>query len=82
MMDEYTVDDVAFDLLAGIFTEQERIRDEQGEEAWLEKVYDDVMLVGSLSIGLEEAGYTDAEISAEIHMRMYTGQGFTHITFE
>lgn len=80
-MDDYTGDDVAFDVLAGIFSEQERIRAEQGEDAWLEKVYDDVMLVGALTIDLEKAGYTDAEIMAEIHMRMYTGQGFTHISF-
>lgn len=80
-MDEYTADDVAFDLLAGIYGEQERIREAQGEEAWLAQAYDDVMLTGALLLGLEKAGYTDAEIQAEIHMRMYTDQGFTYITF-
>lgn len=81
-MDKYSADDFAFDLLAGIYSAQEKILAEQGEEAWLKQVYDDVMMVGGLVIGLEEAGYTEAEISAEIHMRQYTDQGFTHIRFE
>lgn len=81
-MSEYTGDDFALDLLAGIWDEQERILAEQGEEAWLKQVYDDVMTVGGLVIDLEKHGYTDAQIQAEVHMRRYTGQGFTHITFE
>lgn len=81
-MDEYTVDDFNFDLLAGIYDEQDRILAEQGEKAWLAAVYDDVMTVGSAIMELEAAGYTFAEIEAEIHMRRYTDQGFTHISFE
>lgn len=82
MMDEYTSDDVALDLLAGIFSQQERILAEHGEDAFHKAVQDDVMTVGSLWISLQEAGYTDAEIMAEVHMRRYTDQGFTHIRFE
>ncbi len=81
-MDEYSNDDFTFDLLAGIFSEQDRIFAEEGEAALMVKVDKDLMLVGSLLLSLNESGYTDTVIYAEIHMRQYTGQGFTHISFE
>lgn len=80
-MSEYTDNDFAFDLLAGIYDEMDQILAEQGEAAMLDAAHDNAMTVGGLILDLEKAGYTDAEIQAEIHMRRYTDQGFTHITF-
>ncbi len=73
--------DVWLDALAGIFSEQETVLKAQGQEAFLDKVFDDAPMVGSLWVDLNNSGMTDAEIQAEVHMRQYTGQGFTHITF-
>lgn len=83
-MDGYKEDahDFTFDLLAGIFAEQDRILAEEGEEALLKDVDENLCTVGASWLMLNEAGLTDAEILAEVHMRMYTDQGFTHISFE
>lgn len=78
--DEYTGDDFAFDLLAGIYAEADRIRADQGEDAFRAYLDDTVMMVGATLLDLERH-YSDAEIQAQIHMRMYTDQGFTHISF-
>jgi hypothetical protein len=79
---EYNNNDFNLDLIAGIFTEQDRILAEEGQEALEEQIDYDLMTVGVAYMELEAAGYTDAQIQAEIHMRMYTDQGFTHISFE
>lgn len=81
-MDDYNGNDFALDVLAGMFAESDAIMAEQGEQAWMDHVFDNAPTVGGLWISLLEAGYTDAEINAEIHMRQYTDQGFTTITFD
>lgn len=81
MEDDYAVDDFNFDLLAGIYAEQDRITAEDGEQAGIDYIFDNVMTIGASVIELEAKGYTNAEINAEIHMRRYTGQGFTTIRF-
>lgn len=83
MNDEYSAHELEFGLLAGIFTEQERVRAEEGEEAFLDKVlYQDVMMVGELCMGLEKAGFTEDQIHAEVNRLQSLGQGITSITFK
>lgn len=81
-MDEYTEHDFTFDLLAGIYAEHDKLRETEGDDVATDYMMDNVMTVGSCIIELETAGFTSAQIQAEIHMRQYTEQGFTSISFE